>query len=553
MFPVHRRWLSSLPAEGRTWTPSLYGGLIPLIAAACAWRWRRATDRERWALLMVLLGIFGSLGWYGLGWVVQEIRAAVATKAPEPRIGQPTGGLYWLFTVLLPGYVYFRYPAKWFVVAALGLSLLGARGIDRLETDSHTARRVARWLSAGSLLLIVVSLLFRSSFLRWANGAEASDLFGPLDGPASWRDIFSAFGQTMLVAIGFLMVMRAGVLPRLQRVARPSIFCLVITALDITLANSWLLATTRSSVLDSNPTSITAIYGPPLQNNRQTRSLRLVHDDRLDWTPNSWRQVSDIDRVSDICAWERQALLHKYHLIQRLAVFDTRSTLFPAEFQAMVNILEDRQKISAMDRDRLLSDLDVEYAIGQVNSNNVTVSHLESSTAQSTRVRIARDVRQKLVQRNGVTLDKLKTQLRQMWFSTDGNRHDPRTVFVESLPSGQESQFMRIEAKESCVITRYESQRIEIDVDLQAPALLVVSDLYDRGWKANTQTQNRNDVQRRNIVCVNGLIRGIWLEGGRHKVTMYYRPTSLVVGAILTGITIVAAISVWLRKSVLLT
>jgi hypothetical protein len=34
---------------------------------------------------------------------------------------------------------------------------------------------------------------------------------------------------------------------------------------------------------------------------------------------------------------------------------------------------------------------------------------------------------------------------------------------------------------------------------------------------------------------------------------MYYRPTSLVVGAILTGITIVAAISVWLRKSVLLT
>ena len=45
-------------------------------------------------------------------------------------VGDEVGGLYWLMTVVLPGYVYFRYPAKLLVIAALGLSMLAARGWD---------------------------------------------------------------------------------------------------------------------------------------------------------------------------------------------------------------------------------------------------------------------------------------------------------------------------------------------------------------------------------------------------------------------------------------
>ena len=40
-FPVHRRWLEVIPAEGRIWTPSLYMGLLPLLLALAAMRFRR--------------------------------------------------------------------------------------------------------------------------------------------------------------------------------------------------------------------------------------------------------------------------------------------------------------------------------------------------------------------------------------------------------------------------------------------------------------------------------------------------------------------------------
>src|SRR5204862_7774596 len=31
MFPTNRRWLSLVPGEGRTWTPTLYLGLLPAV------------------------------------------------------------------------------------------------------------------------------------------------------------------------------------------------------------------------------------------------------------------------------------------------------------------------------------------------------------------------------------------------------------------------------------------------------------------------------------------------------------------------------------------
>lgn len=46
-FPVHRRWLDVIPAEGRIWTPSLYMGLLPLLLAVSAMRFRRRRSEPR--------------------------------------------------------------------------------------------------------------------------------------------------------------------------------------------------------------------------------------------------------------------------------------------------------------------------------------------------------------------------------------------------------------------------------------------------------------------------------------------------------------------------
>ena len=136
-----------------------------LLLALSAFRFRRrqlreaspasqSEPRDRWLSWSVVLAVVASFGWYGLGWLIDEIGfAAGGDPAGLGLVGAPLGGLYWLMTLLLPGYAYFRYPAKLLVVAALGLSLLSARGFDRVFTEpADRFRRGLLWLGGLSLL-----------------------------------------------------------------------------------------------------------------------------------------------------------------------------------------------------------------------------------------------------------------------------------------------------------------------------------------------------------------------------------------------------------------
>jgi hypothetical protein len=78
---------------------------------------------------------------------------------------------------------------------------------------------------------------------------------------------------------------------------------------------------------------------------------------------------------------------------------------------------------------------------------------------------------------------------------------------------------------------RYPSNhRVEIRVRTPDPALLVLNDLYEAGWTASV------DGEARDIVPVNLVSRGVFLEAGEHEVEMDYRPPGLVAGALLSGV-----------------
>ena len=114
------------------------------------------------------------LGSYGLGWLVHEIQIVAGRDPAGPwLVGSPFGGLYWLMTVLLPGYVYFRYPAKLLVIAALALSMLAVRGWDRaLAGPSPGMRRGLLCLGGLSLLgTLVMPFLFG---FGWAKAAPVN-------------------------------------------------------------------------------------------------------------------------------------------------------------------------------------------------------------------------------------------------------------------------------------------------------------------------------------------------------------------------------------------
>lgn len=132
-YPIHRRWLEVIPAEGRVWTPTLYMGLFPLVLALSRLRFRRGPIYERWLTWVAVLATVASFGYYGLGWLLAECRV-------DSGVGGPFGGLYWLMNLLLPGYLRFRYPAKLLVLAALAVSVLAAKGWDRTFAGKREER-----------------------------------------------------------------------------------------------------------------------------------------------------------------------------------------------------------------------------------------------------------------------------------------------------------------------------------------------------------------------------------------------------------------------------
>jgi hypothetical protein len=78
-----------------------------------------------------------------------------------------------------------------------------------------------------------------------------------------------------------------------------------------------------------------------------------------------------------------------------------------------------------------------------------------------------------------------------------------------------------------------------IEAELQRAGLLVVSDTFLAGWRA------RVDGAPADLLEVNGLVRGVWLEPGRHRVRMTYVPPGLAAGAAASvlGLLVVAALA----------
>ncbi len=80
------------------------------------------------------------------------------------------------------------------------------------------------------------------------------------------------------------------------------------------------------------------------------------------------------------------------------------------------------------------------------------------------------------------------------------------------------------------------NDHLALEVAIDKPALLVVNDTYLEGWHA------RIDGLPTPIERVNGLVRGIWLSGGQHRVTLDYRPPGLALGLALSLATAMALV-----------
>jgi hypothetical protein len=493
------------------------------------------------------------LGWYGPGWLIAEIRAAAGADPTQLwLIGGPVGGVYWLLTVLLPGYINFRYPAKWLVVAALGLSILAAGGWDRAASgNSRRIRGAMLGLGTVSLLGALLALAVRPFWRQWLAGVEPDILFGPLDTVGAADDLLRAFSQTALVSGLCWWLIRwaqSG-----GRSAGPAM--LILVAVDLAAANGWMAATAPAEAW-SNPPKLAGVVEAAQSKSPDGGPYRIYR--RPIWMPPSFKVSSSGNRMAEALRWDRDSLWPKYNLASRIPLVEVHGAMMPFDHQTLLREIRRR----GVDSVPLLDDLawlNVKYLILRDRDGGSPASsdgsfrpfdHLpedvrfEDNPKAFPRAWIVHHV-ELMPPIDPHDPEQVRRRIGDVFWPR-GERRDLRATAVvegseELVPFFPAALRQADEAEppaaglgetdsEYCRVVSHEPLRVELQSRLNRPGLVVLCDQFYPGWRLEVETAGR-DAATVPILRTNRVMRGAWLPAGKHRLVWTYRPTSFRLGA----------------------
>jgi hypothetical protein len=91
-----------------------------------------------------------------------------------------------------------------------------------------------------------------------------------------------------------------------------------------------------------------------------------------------------------------------------------------------------------------------------------------------------------------------------------------------------------LDTQESCEITHYDPQRVVVEANLAAPALVILSDAWFPGWRAFVTSAGQQ--QEALIHRTDRVFRGVWLSEGKQTIEFRYESRSFYRGAWISGI-----------------
>lgn len=117
---------------------------------------------------------------------------------------------------------------------------------------------------------------------------------------------------------------------------------------------------------------------------------------------------------------------------------------------------------------------------------------------------------------------------------------DPRTTVA--LPSDAALPALAVPAggaEETVAISGFEPDRVQLTADLSADGVVVVSEVYDRGWNAYV------DGREVPLYLADGVLRGVPVPAGAHRVELRYEPRSLTIGLWISLATAAAILAIF--------
>jgi hypothetical protein len=89
-------------------------------------------------------------------------------------------------------------------------------------------------------------------------------------------------------------------------------------------------------------------------------------------------------------------------------------------------------------------------------------------------------------------------------------------------------------------LLRHDVQQATLDVEMNCRGMVVLADGYSKDWVATI------DGKRVPLYAAYAMVRGVVVDRGHHQIDLDYRPTSVYVGGILTGISLLAVWLIWM-------
>lgn len=551
--PSLTRWSTALPCESRAWTPSLYMGLLVAGLALLAMRRPAIADwRRRWLVWLTLFGIAGSLGRYGLLWLLHR-----------GGTGQPLfdaqGGLYWALLEFLPGFHVFRYPAKLWTWTSFGASLLAAgelqRWLDLATADSIdrspaqvAATRLRGVLAVASLACgcVLWSLAAPGGYLVQATPPDA--LFGALDAPALRSLVLESVLHSLLICLAWHVWQRRW----LQHHAWSGWAMVAITAVDLAVAHRGLLPTVPADTLPA--LSVFHAERAAADSPSPPRYLRVPAGT---WYPAAWSRSSSPERLQACVLWDAATLRPKHHLDERLCSLRS-STSFSSKPQlgqlALLDQLFTQHDPAWVELLRVLGCEFVVIPTGQDWPDLPTRCRL--GTTRDARIASIPDPypRAWVVHRscpshpaaNALPADASRDsiaawqhRLHQTWILQQRMSQFRTTVFLEQVgdanldsasPPREDEPAFESPAGDSatCRLLRQSARSLTLQVNTQRPGWLVLNDSHDADWRARMiqGTESWDSPVRR----ANDVMMAVEVPAGETRVEWEYHPTGFEAG-----------------------
>lgn len=499
----------------------------------------------------------------------------------DGRMPDGFGGPYWLMAQGLPGFRSFRYPSKLLTFTSLAVSCLAALGWEHAgPTPLRRARRAALALAGLSLALLIATYLFESNLRgHWKTTLQALPVggFGPFA-----PDL--ALAQTREALLhGVVLFAALAILPLLTwpRRAGAGAALLVLLALDLAVANARYVMSCPQALFDVPPRALVEIE----RAEREAGSNEPYRVHRMPiWEPARWFLTSSTDRARDFLQWERRTLQPKHGIPYGLQYTFTQGVgelfdywFFFAPFHGNPSP-ETARRLGLKPDEKLVyyprrgfdmwntkyfilprlphNNEDRGFYSLYINTEPIYPEWLSDIRPEIKQqiadwdrdedwqiVRNPRAFPRAWVVHSARTNDPIQGMVRQerarmmeeilyqadgLWISPDRVLHDPRsTAWIEHEDPASLFRFQPggpTSLTEHPRVTVRGPRRVEIDVTMERPGLLILADVYYPGWKLLV------DGRPAEVLRANRMMRGAALDTGNHHLVYFYDPLSFRIG-----------------------